>query len=225
MASKYDLLEYDSDEEKQKYPVVPRENLTSAALFMAGLLDRAGILYGVMGGFAIVLMGGNRETRDIDIAFQAPGKMRDLWAVVETESRLVIPNTKLLSNIMKVFVLTGHGHDTCATAMPIEVDLIENGYQNSPRDLSTNRVQLLVQLDSEMKPIYVIGCLYLLKGKLSAYFARRGHRDRSDIMHLVDTFPDEIQGFASELDPEAVAFFLDSMPAGSRKTVSSLFGY
>lgn len=32
MASRYNLLEYDSDEEQEKFPEVPLENLTSAAL-------------------------------------------------------------------------------------------------------------------------------------------------------------------------------------------------
>lgn len=89
MASRYNLLEYDSDEEQEKFPEVPLENLTSAALFIADLLERAGIAYGVMGGFAVRLLGGNRTTRDVDIAFQAPGKMKDLWRAVEHESRHV----------------------------------------------------------------------------------------------------------------------------------------
>lgn len=91
MASRYDLLEYDSDEEQEGFPEVPLANLTSAALFVADLLERAGIVYGVMGGFAVRLLGGNRATRDVDIAFQAPGNMKDLWRTVEHESRHVDP--------------------------------------------------------------------------------------------------------------------------------------
>lgn len=89
MASSYNLLEYDSDEEQKKFPEVPLANLTSAALFVADILERAGIVYGVMGGFAVRLLGSNRTTRDVDIAFQAPGKMKDLWRTVEHESRHV----------------------------------------------------------------------------------------------------------------------------------------
>jgi hypothetical protein len=85
MASRYNLVEYDSDEDRETYPVVPLANLLSAAVFMATLFDRAGIPYAVMGGFAVKLMGGTRDTRDVDIAFQ--GKMGDLWKVVENEPR------------------------------------------------------------------------------------------------------------------------------------------
>ncbi|KAK2790934.1 hypothetical protein FQN52_005379 [Onygenales sp. PD_12] len=106
-------------------------NLVSAAFFIAGLLDRHGIIYGLMGGFAVKLMGDTRNTRDVDIAFQAPGGMRDLWRVVEPEPCLVIPNTKLLSNMMKLFVLTGPGYDNSPTAPRVEVDLIENGIDPS----------------------------------------------------------------------------------------------
>ncbi|KAK2812789.1 hypothetical protein FQN50_001118 [Emmonsiellopsis sp. PD_5] len=132
MASRYNLLDYDSDEEREKNPEIPVSNLASAAFFIADLLDRHGIIYGLMGGFAVKLMGSTRNTRDVDIAFQAPGGMRDLWRVVEPEPRLVLPNTKLLSNIMKIFVLTGPGYDNCPTAPRVEVDLIENGMNPPP---------------------------------------------------------------------------------------------
>lgn len=46
-------------------------------------------------------------TRDVDIAFQTPGKL------VEGERRLVVPDTRLICNIMKVFVWTGPGWDGC----------------------------------------------------------------------------------------------------------------
>lgn len=85
MASQYNLLEYDSDEEKYKYPDVPIGNLVSAAFLVANLLERNGIPYGLMGGFAVRILGGDRDTRDVDIAFQA--KMKDLWRIVEAEPR------------------------------------------------------------------------------------------------------------------------------------------
>lgn len=84
MASRYDLLEYDSDEDRHD---VPSHHLLSAAFFLAGLFERANIPYGVMGGFALKLMGSERDTDDVNIAFQAPGKMRDLWGIVEVETR------------------------------------------------------------------------------------------------------------------------------------------
>lgn len=80
-----------------------------------------------MGSFAVRILGGTRTTRVVDIAFQAPGKLRDLWRVVEGERRLVVPNTRLICDIMKVFVWTGPGWDGCGVGVRVEVDLIESG--------------------------------------------------------------------------------------------------
>ncbi|KAI1925879.1 hypothetical protein LOZ58_002358 [Ophidiomyces ophidiicola] len=222
MASKYDLLEYDSDEEREKFPAVPMENLMSAALFMASLFDRAGVPYGVMGDFAINLMGGERETRDVDIAFQAPGKMRDLWDIVEGEERLIVPNTRLLSNIMKVFVLTGPNFDECTVTMPIEIDLIESGFQNSPRDLSTNRIEIQAKIGNETNSIYAVGLYYLLRGKLATYQARQDERDRSDIIHVLKKYPDEIREFATDLESDTVSSFLESLPSYRREAIGGI---
>lgn len=87
MASRYNLLDYDSDQDAHEVPDV---NLLSVAFFIADLFQRHGITYDVMGGFALRLMGSPRDTHDVDIAFQAPGKMRDLWGVVEGERRYAI---------------------------------------------------------------------------------------------------------------------------------------
>ncbi|PGH03199.1 hypothetical protein GX51_04234 [Blastomyces parvus] len=100
-------------------------------------------------------MGGMRNTRDIDIAFQAPGRMRDLWRVVEPEPRLVIPNTKLLSNMMKIFVLTGPGYDNCPTAHRVvgsHVILLSLPFRASG----------VVRIAPQAYSLVVLNCLYSL---------------------------------------------------------------
>ena len=91
MASQYSLLEYDSNKEQERYASIPLSNLSSAALFITGLLEQAGILYSLMGGPAVRFMGGSCATHDVDIAFQAPRKMRDLWRIVDPEPRYANP--------------------------------------------------------------------------------------------------------------------------------------
>lgn len=158
-------------------------------------------------------------------------------------SRLILPNTKLISNILKAFVLTGPGHDDCNEAIPVEVDLIENGmldslnllvlcytkhrrigFQNSPRDLGENRYAVALPTSSGMKPIYLIKPFYLLRGKMAAFMGREKGSDMMDIQQLLLTFPDEIRGFADRLDPEAVTFFLQRSPENSRQQIGALFG-
>ncbi|OJJ79704.1 uncharacterized protein ASPGLDRAFT_1504218 [Aspergillus glaucus CBS 516.65] len=106
MASHYNLVDYDSDTERTTNPSIPLENLTSVALFLTSL-THSNIPYAIMGGFAVRLLGGTRMTRDVNIAFQTPGKL------LEGERRLVVPGTRLICNIMKVFVWTGPGWDGC----------------------------------------------------------------------------------------------------------------
>ncbi|PWY90418.1 hypothetical protein BO94DRAFT_623200 [Aspergillus sclerotioniger CBS 115572] len=193
MATHYNLIDYDSDAEKEKHPLIPLSNLISAALFIAHLLEKANIPYGLMGGLAVSLLGSNRTTRDVDIAFQAPGKMRDLWGLVEREARLIIPNTKLLSNIMKVFVHTGPGYDDCGYAVQVEVDLIESGYQGSPRDIFANRRLLTVNTRTGVKTIYGIELFYLLRGKMAAFASRASPHDLHDVQHLLSTYGEEVR--------------------------------
>ena len=87
MAELYDIADYDSDEEREKYPRIPELNLYSAASFIVDLLQRNDIHYAVMGGFACLLLQSERQTRDLDIAFQAPKKMRSIWSAIEKEPR------------------------------------------------------------------------------------------------------------------------------------------
>lgn len=47
---------------------------------------------------------------------------------------------------------------------------------------------------------------------MTAFLARRGNRDFTDIEHLVMTYPNEIRAFANQLDPEAVSFLLTYRP-------------
>lgn len=157
-----------------------------------------------------------------------------------TTSSLIIPDTRLLSNIMKVFVRTGPGFDNCQTAIPVKVDLIESGtdsmfptfshntltwfvticsnyqrtigFQNSPWELSINRRQITVSTSSGQQHIHAIEMFYLLRGKLTAFLARRGNQDFTDIEHLVMTYPNEIRAFANRLDPEALNFLLTYRP-------------
>lgn len=89
MASKYSVLDYDSDKERERDPDgPPNENLTSAALYVATILRAKSISYALMGGYNLKLRGSPRRTRDIDMCLQAP--MKTVWDVVTPASRYVI---------------------------------------------------------------------------------------------------------------------------------------
>jgi len=149
MADRYSLVNYDSDEELAKHPNgPPMENLMSACIHIVELLRSANLNFAVMGGFGLRLRGSPRPTRDIDVAVEA--RMAQLWPLVEPqtrcdltdqksletfeiadESRLTIPNTKMIEGVMKIFVKTGPEYDHCVKSMRIEVDLIICGTNQS----------------------------------------------------------------------------------------------
>jgi hypothetical protein len=127
MASTYDLLKYDSDEERQKNPEgPPRENFLAAATYITLLLSANNIDYTTMGGFAIICRDPMRNTSDVDIIVTT--NFNRLWDFLRQQPRWVcpkksrsnsltnqyrvqIPNKKLLEGVIKVFVATGPGQD------------------------------------------------------------------------------------------------------------------
>ncbi|KAL4948428.1 hypothetical protein BDW69DRAFT_203538 [Aspergillus filifer] len=220
MASYYNLVEYDSDEEAPV--IVPMANLTAAAFFIANMLERASIPHGIMGGLAVRFIGGDRNTKDVDMAFQT--SMRRMWEVVEGEERLQIPNTRLISNIMKVFVKTGPGFDNCARKFEVEVDLIECGFQNSPRDLTENFMLHTIPSASGPLQIRGVSLLYLLQGKMAAFASRAQNSDMQDIQTILLNRREEVRGFVDSLEPLDVDTFLERMPQQSKAYWKSFFG-
>ena len=86
MAEKYDLLTYDTEEERIIDPVgPPPKNLIAAAEFLDAILLNAGIPYAIMGGFALFLRASNRPTQDIDVVVDS--SPRAIWNVIETQER------------------------------------------------------------------------------------------------------------------------------------------
>ncbi len=86
MASKYKLIEYDFEEEREKDPQgPPMANIFAAADYISSLLTANGINYGVMGGFAMICRGSHRTTREVNVATNAT--MGALWAVLEPQPR------------------------------------------------------------------------------------------------------------------------------------------
>ena len=73
----------DSDDEEN--PIPPVANLISATDLITGLLEQNSIEYAVMGGFAVGLLRGPRETRDIDVCFS--GGFKQIRDILEQQPR------------------------------------------------------------------------------------------------------------------------------------------
>ncbi|KAE9373016.1 hypothetical protein N431DRAFT_406266 [Stipitochalara longipes BDJ] len=223
MASRYSLVDYDSDEERARHPNgPPPENLLSACMFMVHLLDTARLNYAVMGGFGLVIRGSPRPTNDVDIAVEA--RMANLWQLVEPQARLIIPNTRNIEGIMRIFVRTGPGHDQCHTQVNIEVDLVLCGALGTPSSLVGHRQTLTVT--SRTGPIQVAGLelYYAMRGKLRVAASRAAQRDVSDVRWIIDTFPAQVQAFRARLDPTECDQFLEHFTGAQKARMAQVLG-
>jgi len=86
MASKYSLIDYDSEEERKNDPNGPPTiHLFAAATYLKRLFSTNDIPWAAFGGFAMICRGSRRTTRDIDVVTDAT--MRKLWGVIEPQPR------------------------------------------------------------------------------------------------------------------------------------------
>lgn len=86
MATTYNLIEYDAEEERENDPLgPPKANLFAAAFYIEALLTTNDISYAMMGGFAMICRGSQRSTQDIDVVVDT--SMKRLWEVVEKQPR------------------------------------------------------------------------------------------------------------------------------------------
>ena len=89
MASKYSLVDWDSEEERLRDPNgPPLRNQMVAAIFVSSLFKSRNIKYAIMGGFAMILRGSTRSTPAIDMIVETT--MQQLWRILEPEERSVL---------------------------------------------------------------------------------------------------------------------------------------
>ena len=84
-AELYNLEDLPDSDDEAENSISPVENLMSATDLITGLLEKHEIQYAVMGGFAVNLLQGQRETRVIDVCFS--GGFKYLRSILEQQSR------------------------------------------------------------------------------------------------------------------------------------------
>ncbi|WEW59183.1 hypothetical protein PRK78_004652 [Emydomyces testavorans] len=227
MASRYDMANYDSDEEREKYPQIPKKNLTSAVLFCVKLFNSKQISYTVTGGYAVKLLGGERDTRNVDMYVGA--KMKDIWKLLESESCVILPQTKLLGDMLRIFVRTGPGwadSNACELEIPIAVNLVETITQGPSSVAIQSRRQSRVQAGLGRELVYTTGIFFLIKNKIAAFASYGREEDRTDLIFLMHKYPEKVIVKMEELDMEASKVFLDSIPPEDRaKLVEEIFEF
>ena len=59
---------------------------------------------------------------------------------------------------------------------------------------------------------------------MNTYRTRQSESDRTDILHLLKMFEDEARRVCGDLDPEDVAFFVESSPPEDQKYCGAMLG-
>lgn len=75
-----------------------------------------------------------------------------------------------------------------------------------------------------MRTIYVIELLFLLRGKMAAFAARKRRGDMEDIQHIVLAYRSEVRAVVHRLDPETVTAFLESVSPANLPRWRAFFG-
>ncbi|TEY39053.1 hypothetical protein BOTCAL_0470g00100 [Botryotinia calthae] len=214
MASRYNIVDYDSDDELELSPHI--DNLVSAAEFVVRLLERGNIHYALMGAFALKCCGSARDTHNVDIVVGT--SMKKIWQIIEPESRLVIPESRLVADVMKMFVKTGPNYDGFLETRLVEVELIapdfilkcvltnQPGSNGTPRDIQNHPQTLVVPSPSGYQIAFkALDVLYLLRSKLDIMAARGAPKDYLDAQSIVGNWRQElerIQGYSEVVNTQ-----------------------
>jgi len=82
MASHYDSVESSPEPDSVDY-----EDMLNSAKLFSQVMTKAGIKHGFLGGFACLIIGGTRQTADVDCCVEAT--WQKLREVLSAESRYV----------------------------------------------------------------------------------------------------------------------------------------
>ncbi|SMR47592.1 unnamed protein product [Zymoseptoria tritici ST99CH_3D1] len=170
---------------QQRYDGPPLENQVAAAQYIGSKIQSEQGVYALMGGFALLLLGSRRATRDVDMVTDL--QMRKVWALVEGDPRhvsLVIPTKKMVADVLKIFVKTGPG------------------VKGTPKNIrgATATIRNMSSLD----------VVHVLRGKLYHYADRQFDRDFEDILFLLRSYERDIVTGRKNLRESDVEAFLDS---------------
>ncbi|KAI5362151.1 Putative Nucleotidyltransferase superfamily [Septoria linicola] len=178
----------------------PLENQVSAARYIGDRIKQASGTYALMGGFALLLLGSQRSTRDVDMVTDL--RMKQIWSLIEGDSWLIIPKSKKVADVLKIFVNTGPGFDDCKLSKAVEVDIALPGVKGTPASIG--------RATATVKGLSSLDVTHILRGKLSHYASREFDRDFEDIVFLLRNYQDQIKEGRRSLRGEDVELFLNS---------------
>ncbi|KAG7135020.1 hypothetical protein HYQ45_007088 [Verticillium longisporum] len=143
---------------------------SQALAFVAGILERNAIAYGVMGGMNFYLRGSGRTTGDVDIAVDNPPRMEALLSIFNSHRR-----------VAQIFV--------DIRGQLVQLDLKPKGSEGHliPRDIasSVERMSFTVTQISFQCDMLAIGPL--VAAKLKSHYNRETQADYQDLVFIVSS--------------------------------------
>ncbi|CAD6569951.1 MAG: hypothetical protein ASARMPRED_003329 [Alectoria sarmentosa] len=143
----------------------------------------------------------------------------------------MIPSKRIHGGVIRIFVKTGPGHDSCKDVFEVEVDIVvaDKGYsgpRGSPMNIESGRETLQFPEPATRKMITfeVLDLRWLMKTKMSACSDRIALKDYTDLEYLVTTYTDQVRSFIHELDHEQVDHWLDGLDEAVQKDMRAKLG-
>ncbi|SMQ47808.1 unnamed protein product [Zymoseptoria tritici ST99CH_3D7] len=157
--------------------------------------------------------------------FATPFKMKGVWEAVTGEERIVIPDSRLVEGVLKVFVKTGRPWDECTEQHRIELDIKQAGFRNSPRRLEGN-VDRVGPFDVLGEPVEfnVLGIPSMMRIKVECCLTREEQRDFDDVRFMLRQYSGQVYQAIDEgiVDPEELSEVLGHDKIGDENVRNEL---
>ncbi|KAH8883277.1 hypothetical protein GQ53DRAFT_732457 [Thozetella sp. PMI_491] len=180
------------------FMIAASQRLNDAAIALHRVLSREGINFGIFGGFAVGVMGGVRESKDID-CLASSSKEQILHVLDKKEGFEAIPQTRQ----DYVAFLWSERPDR-ANAVLVEIFCEQfPGSQFSMHGITSTAWNIKGLVLGEGTSLF-LDPFYLFKGKLRAAATRAKFHDSADLRTLAGAYEAIIKHRAQELNLEYV---------------------
>ncbi|KXS93549.1 hypothetical protein AC578_4972 [Pseudocercospora eumusae] len=168
--------------------------LSDAAIAIEQALAPQGVDFGIFGGYAVAVLGGPRESKDIDCAIGCTKE----W---------------LVENLGRVpgFRSTGNARADLASFLYGNDNILIEFFPTSLSMMRTMRVEVTGQQTGK-KTTVILHPVFLYKGKLQAAATRAKHSDSVDLLFLEGKHLAELAARNHELNKRHVGMALKRYP-------------
>ncbi|KAK2858529.1 hypothetical protein FQN49_004643 [Arthroderma sp. PD_2] len=170
----------------------PQKRLSEAAVAISKILSDHGTKYGIFGGWAVNVLGGNRATKDIDL-MAAIGK-DELWELMEGRNGWTkIPN-------MREDYASFFWDD--ALKRPVLVEIFIGSTSSPANTENASRAMRVVDTQTVLvdgKPVQLLDVVLIFKGKLHAAADRAKSSDTLDLKHLLNKYAERLRPHATKI--------------------------